>query len=130
MGIHAWPSLYVHLMASATGGAADEAVECTKYSTLLATHDFVQAAIESLGSIKRTDKEFLQDLGLHMAGRSDERPLRDDMSIPTVVNSAFTPLLSAALCLQEPLMHLYSFLGPEGLFLPGVAIKELMLFVC
>ena len=63
--IHTCASSYIHLTASTTGGAAEQAAErkLAKYSTLPATHEFVPVAIESLGPINRTGLEFLQELG-------------------------------------------------------------------
>ena len=66
--IHTCASSYIHLTASATGRAAEQAAErkSTKYSTLPATHDFIPVAIESLGPINSTRLAFLQELGRRM----------------------------------------------------------------
>ena len=53
--IYTCASSSVHLTASATGEAAEQATEGrserTKYSTPPATHDFIPVTIESLGPI-------------------------------------------------------------------------------
>src|SRR6218665_2206355 len=54
--IHTCASSYIHLTASTTGGAAEQAAERkrAKYANLPATHDFIPLAIESL-NITRMD---------------------------------------------------------------------------
>ena len=73
--IHKCAASYIHLTASTTVGAAEQAAErkLAKYSALTATHEFFPVAIESLGPIDRTGQEFLQELGRRMTEATGDR---------------------------------------------------------
>src|SRR6218665_3799926 len=66
--VHTCAASYIHLTSVAPGGAAELAADRKrgKYSNLPATHDFVPVAIESLGPVNRTGREFLMELGRRM----------------------------------------------------------------
>lgn len=66
--VHTCAASYIHLTSVAPGGAAEHAADRKrgKYSNLPATHDFVPVAIESLGPVNRTGREFLMELGRRM----------------------------------------------------------------
>src|SRR6218665_472326 len=68
MGRNSSSYVCIHLTASTTGGAAEQAAERkrAKYANLPAAHDFTPLAIESLEPINITGMEFLQDLGQRM----------------------------------------------------------------
>jgi hypothetical protein len=72
--IHTCATSYLSITSSMPGGAAEHAAnrKCAKYSTLPTTHDFVPIAIESLGPLNRTGREFLMELGRRMTAVSGD----------------------------------------------------------
>ena len=63
--IHTCATSYIQMTSTTPGSAAELAAsrKITKYADLPATHNFVPIALESLGPINRSGREFISELG-------------------------------------------------------------------